>query len=218
MTMTETSSRNGHGTVRDRARAFYDADPGLDGETLSRLLGGTPGARQCRGYLADFRTAAQIAAPESRRQPRPATPAGRQNGTQPPIPAPSRQRRNRRLPLPPDLIDRWGRPIVGSAITALALLLSYSHMRHLAELAGVSWPHLAPLLVDGLLATALLCLRRHPRYWPAWLALILSVAAALVLNGLAERPELVELEDVRLWWALMVPATAAFGVHLVTKR
>jgi len=69
-----------------------------------------------------------------------------------------------------------------------------------------------------LLATALLCLRRHSRYWAARLALALSVVAALALNALAERPELVELEDVRLWWALMVPATAAFGVHLVTKR
>lgn len=223
MTLVDTTSSNGHRTVRERARVFYVEQPGLDGERLSQLLGGTPGARQCRGYLADFRaedgTAAQIAVAEPRRQPAPATAADAPAATQPAPAAPQRQRGNRnRRRLPPDLLDTWGRPVVGGAVTALALLLSYSHMLHLAELAGVSWPRLAPLLVDGLMAAAVLCLRRHPRYWAAWFALTLAVAAALVLNGLAERPELVDFEDVRLWWALTVPLTAAFGVHLVTRR
>ena len=117
-----------------------------------------------------------------------------------------------------DWLDKVGRPLVGWAVTLLALVFSYSRMRHLAELAGVSWPQLAPLLVDGLLATAVLCLRRNRDYWAARLALGLSVLAGVALNVLAERPDLVALKEVRLWWALMIPATAAFGVHLVTKR
>jgi hypothetical protein len=118
----------------------------------------------------------------------------------------------------PDVLDRHGRPLVSWGLVAIALLISYSHMRHLAELAGVSWAPLVPLVVDGLMAAALLCLRRHRGYWPARLALAFSVAATLALNGLAERPDLVAMADVRLGWALLVPATAAFGVHLVGKR
>jgi hypothetical protein len=117
----------------------------------------------------------------------------------------------------PDLLDRWGRPIVGWAVTAIALVISYSHMRHLAELAGTSWPTLIPLLVDGLMAAAVLCLRRRS-YWAAWAALVVAAGGTLALNGLAERTELVALADIRLGMALLVPATAIFGVHLVLKR
>jgi hypothetical protein len=148
----------------------------------------------------------------------PAAPPAIQRPIRPSEPKPTRGRTGHRWQPPKDLVDRWGRPVVGWAVTVLALLLSYSHMRHLAELAGVSWPALAPLLVDGLMAAAVLCLRRNGRYWAAWLALVLAAGAAMALNGLAERPELVELEDVRLWWALLVPAVAAFSLHLVLKR
>ena len=133
-------------------------------------------------------------------------------------PAPTPVRPARSSASKVDVLDRYGRPIVGWAVTVLALVFSYSRMRHLAELAGVSWPQLAPLLVDGLLATAVLCLRRNRDYWPARFALALSVIAGVALNVLAERPDLVAMEDIRLWWALMIPATAAFGVHLVLKR
>jgi hypothetical protein len=195
--------------INARAEADARADPSLSGPELGRRYGRGErwGRRRAEAGRADT-TARPGRAPADtttrtapvRRAPRPRT-TGQTTRT----PA-------------PDLLDRWGRPLVGWAVTSIALVISYSHMRHLAELAGASWPTLVPFTVDGLMAAAVLCLRRHPRYWPARLGLAVGIVGALTLNGLAERPELVALADVRLAMAVLVPVTAAFGVHLVVKR
>jgi hypothetical protein len=219
MTLPDTPLRNGD--ARAAVFALLDGDPTMRRQDLSAALGGTPGERRCGELKAEWTATRAATAPGAPPPPRTAT--GALRAPEPPSVAPQRQaapppRPRERRQGPADVLDRYGRPAVSWGLTAIALLLSYSHMRHLAELAGVSWAPVVPLVVDGLMAAALLCLRRHRGYWPARLALGFSLLGALALNGLAERPDLVAMADVRLGWALLVPATAAFGVHLVGKR
>jgi hypothetical protein len=96
--------------------------------------------------------------------------------------------------------------------------MSYSHTKGLVATAGVSWPALMPLTADLLMVVGWLCLRRHPWYPLAVLAVALGFAGTLALNAIAARPELASPADVRLWTYLGVPVSAGLAVHLALKR
>ena len=96
--------------------------------------------------------------------------------------------------------------------------MSYSHTKGLVVAAGVSWPTLMPLTLDLLMVVGWLCLRRHPRYPLAVIAVAIGVGGSLALNAIAARPELATLQDVRLWTYLAVPTSAVLAVHLALKR
>ncbi|MCZ7421648.1 MULTISPECIES: DUF2637 domain-containing protein [unclassified Micromonospora] len=77
------------------------------------------------------------------------------------------------------------------AVTVIAAVASYDHMRELAERAGQP-PLLAalrPLSVDGMILVAMLALGDGRRSrWSAWLAFVLGVAASLAANVIVAEP------------------------------
>nr|WP_281187053.1 DUF2637 domain-containing protein [Micromonospora sediminicola] len=78
------------------------------------------------------------------------------------------------------------------AVTVIAAVASYDHMRELAERAGQP-PLLAallPLSVDGMILVATLALGDGRRSrWSAWLAFVLGVAASLAANVIVAPPD-----------------------------
>ncbi|GAA1795561.1 DUF2637 domain-containing protein [Planosporangium flavigriseum] len=78
------------------------------------------------------------------------------------------------------------------AVTTIAAVASYDHMRVLAEQAGQP-PLLAallPLSVDGMVLVATLALGDGRRSrWSAWLAFVLGVAASLAANVMVAAPD-----------------------------
>ena len=215
---------NGNGDTRNTVFRLLDGDPSLTRDELSEALGGSPGPRQCGNLRREWKETRGSEAPSTEPA---ASPAAGSSAAAPV--ASKRKRPATRVEVPqraarkgrgvePDVVDRWVRVAVGCGVTAIGLIVSYSHVRHLAVQVGASWPSLLPLQVDGLMAAAVLCLRRHRRYWPARFALAIGILGMLALNALAERPDLAAPADVRLGMAVMAPITAAFGVHLVTKR
>ncbi|PWR16096.1 hypothetical protein DKT69_07625, partial [Micromonospora sicca] len=77
------------------------------------------------------------------------------------------------------------------AVTVIAAVGSYDHMRELAHRAGQG-PLLAallPLSVDGMILVATLALNDGRRSrWSAWLAFLVGVAASLAANVLVADP------------------------------
>jgi hypothetical protein len=224
--MTDTLT-NGHGTARERAEAIALAE--LD-------AGRRPVARQIAATVQEpERTVSRWLQPIVATADRPATvAAGPPPATQRPMvvsqPAAAPKKNHKQADLlariaeleqqadAGDWLDRWVRPLVTFGLVAIALLMSYSHIETLAADAGVDWPTLMPLAVDWLMVAGWLCLRRHPWYPPAILALAAGVAGSLAMNAIAARPEFADLDDVRLACALAVVAAAVLGVHLLLKR
>ena len=79
-------------------------------------------------------------------------------------------------------------------VATVAALVSYAHMREVAERAGEQWrAYLLPLSVDGLVVAASMVLltRRRvglPGGWLAWCALLGGVGASLAANIAAAEP------------------------------
>lgn len=94
-------------------------------------------------------------------------------------------------------VPKWVRVCTVTAVVVVAgvaAIVSYAHMRHLAELAGEAWrADILPLSVDGLLVAASLVLLvrrkagRSAGVLP-WVGLLLGVAASLVANVAAAQP------------------------------
>ena len=102
-------------------------------------------------------------------------------------------------------------------------VVSYSHARHLAELAGqgglAPW---LPLAVDGLVAAAtcsLLVDRRqgHTGHPLAWAGAALGLAGSFAANVVAVDPTFVDLRHVRWVLAGYVPAALAIAGHLLIR-
>jgi hypothetical protein len=212
VTMTEAPLTNGD--ARAAVFRLLDGDPALNRDQLSEALGGTPRPRRCGILKAEW--TAQQGTPASA-VPAPArtaqrAPGARIRGTQPqPQPEAPAEGAD-------DGLEKWARRLTAWGLSAIALLMSYSHTKGLVVASGVSWPTLMPLTVDLLMVTGWLSLRRHPGYPLARLAVVTGVGGSLALNGIAARPELVALEDVRLWTYLAVPTAAVLAVHLALKR
>jgi hypothetical protein len=108
-------------------------------------------------------------------------------------------------------------------VTVVCAVVSYSHARHLADLAGqgglAPW---LPLAVDGLVAAAtcsLLVDRRlgragHPL---AWAGAALGLAGSFGANVVAVDPALVDVRHVRWVLAGYVPAALAIAGHLLIR-
>jgi hypothetical protein len=94
-------------------------------------------------------------------------------------------------------VPRWVRVCTVTAVVVVAgvaAVVSYAHMRHLAELAGEQWrADILPLSVDGLLVAASLVLLvrrkagRRAGVLP-WVGLSLGVGASLAANTAAAQP------------------------------
>lgn len=110
------------------------------------------------------------------------------------------------------------------AVTVIAAVASYDHMRELAERAGQP-PLLAallPLSVDGMILVATLALGDGRRSrWSAWLAFVLGVAASLAANVMVAAPDAVA-RVVSAWPAvallLTVEVLARSGAAPATPR
>ncbi|MET8253286.1 DUF2637 domain-containing protein [Micromonospora sp. NPDC005197] len=95
------------------------------------------------------------------------------------------------------------------AVTTIAAVASYDHMKVLAERAGQP-PTLAallPLSVDGMILVATLALGDGRRSrWSAWLAFVLGVAASVVAN-VAVAPPSATARVVSAWPAVALLLT-----------
>ncbi|MEU1585233.1 DUF2637 domain-containing protein [Micromonospora sp. NPDC005710] len=95
------------------------------------------------------------------------------------------------------------------AVTVIAAVGSYDHMRELALRAGQT-PLLAtllPLSVDGMILVATLALNDGRRSrWSAWLAFLVGVAASLAANVLVAKPDAVS-RVVSAWPAVALLLT-----------
>lgn len=95
------------------------------------------------------------------------------------------------------------------AVTVIAAVGSYDHMRELALRAGQT-PLLAtllPLSVDGMILVATLALNDGRRSrWSAWLAFLVGVAASLAANVLVAEPNAVS-RVVSAWPAVALLLT-----------
>lgn len=212
--MTVTDAPLTNGDARTAVFRLLEGDPGMNRDQLSEALGGTPKPRRCGILKAEWTAlqgdqASAVPAPARTAQ---RAPERRIRGTQPQPAA-----------AVPDVgaddpLEKWARRLAAWGLSAIALVMSYSHTKGLVVQAGVSWPTLMPLTVDLLMVTGWLSLRRHPGYLLARLAVVGGVAGSLALNGLAARTELVAMEDVRLWTYLAVPTAAVLSVHLALKR
>jgi Protein of unknown function (DUF2637) len=108
-------------------------------------------------------------------------------------------------------------------VTVVCAVVSYSHIRDLAQVAGMG--NLAgwlPLGIDGLVVAAscsLIVDRQlgRPGHALAWAGVALGLAGSLTANVLAVDPELVSLRAVR--WALAGygPAALAVSGHLLMR-
>jgi hypothetical protein len=218
VTMTEAPLTNGD--ARAAVFRLLDDTPGMNRDQLSEALGGTPKPRRCGELKAEW-TALRASAgtPASTVPP---TASGAQRAPEAPI----RQRQRHPAPAadlpdignPDDRLEKWTRRACAWGLALIALAMSYSHTKGLVVTAGVSWPTLMPLTADLLMVVGWLCLRRHPRYPWAVLAVVVGFAGTLALNAIAARPELVSPDDVRLWTYLGVPTSAGLAVHLALKR
>ena len=108
-------------------------------------------------------------------------------------------------------------------VTVVCAVVSYSHIRHLAKVAGMgSLAGWLPLGVDGLVVAAscsLIVDRQldRPSHPLAWAGAVLGLVGSLAANVLAVDPTLVSLRAVR--WALAGygPAALAVSGHLLFR-
>lgn len=206
-----TVNGNGQAPTAERARQVWQ--PGMTGNELARRLD-IP-ERTGRYH------AGRLAAEPGKAGKAPAAAPIRREPRQPGAPRqarPARARQPRPAAGADERLETWARRAAAWGLSAVALLMSYSHTKGLVITAGVSWPALMPLTVDLLMVTGWLSLRRHPRDLLARLAVVTGVAGSLALNAIAARPELVATDDVRLWTYLAVPTAAVLSVHLALKR
>ncbi len=108
-------------------------------------------------------------------------------------------------------------------VTVVCAVVSYSHARHLAQLAGqgalAPW---LPLAVDGLVAAATCSLLVDRRggdrgHLFAWLGAGLGLAGSFGANLVAVDPTLVDVRHVRWVLAGYVPAALAISGHLLMR-
>jgi hypothetical protein len=149
-----------------------------------------------------------------------ATPTGSTTAGRPP--APAARGAGQQQPVVP-------LPLVGVTVAAVGLVtvvcavVSYSHIRDLAIIAGMgslaSW---LPLGVDGLVVASSCSLivdhhLKRPGQALAWVGVALGLAGSLAANVLAVDPDLVSLRAVRWVLAGYTPAALAVSGHLLFR-
>jgi hypothetical protein len=199
MTMTDVTS-NGHGSTGDRARQLWRQ--GMSGAELGRQLGvpertGSYWAKKLNNEVgkADDK-------PSSPAVDRPATRAPRARQQQP---ATRRQR------------DPW-QVVCTGVVLAVGLAVSYSHIVHLALLAGGGWwAWVMPLPLDGMALVSLRHLEHERSYPVAWAGVAVGAAGSLTANVLAIDPTLADLRYVRWGFAALPPIAVVLCGHLLDR-
>jgi hypothetical protein len=198
-----------------------------DATNIRPAADGTPGSRPSAGgsapapaTAAGGRPGTAAGVPARQAAPR-ADAAGRPSGRTPGTGrhGTAAARQAARTPLP--LLAVTVAAVV--VVTVVCAVVSYSHIRDLAEAAGMgSLAGWLPLGIDGLVVAASCSLivdrqldrRGHPL---AWAGVVLGLAGSLAANVLAVDPDLVSLRVVR--WALAGygPAALAVSGHLLFR-
>jgi len=109
-----------------------------------------------------------------------------------------------------------------AVVLAVCAVVSYSHIRHLAEVTGSGHAALLPLALDGMVAacSCSLLVDRHrgtDGSWVARLGLVIGLASTLAANAAAVDPALVSPRAVTLALALYPPSALAVTGHLALR-
>jgi transposase len=195
MTVTELSP-NGHGSNEDRARQAWRS--GMSGPELARRTGMK---ERTAGYWAkQLREEAGNPVAEPVGKPPPSA-AGK----------PARRSASRRQR------DPW--KVAGAGIVlVVGLAVSYSHIVHLALLAGGGWwAWLMPLALDGLALVSLRHLAHERRYLVAWAGVAVGAIGSLTANVLAMDPSLADMRYVRWGFATLPPIAVVLCGHLLDR-
>ena len=154
----------------------------------------------------------------------------------PPVPAPSVEAAAAVVRVPSaeaDLagvgvaVPGWVRGVTTLAVVLVALVaavVSYEHMRALAELAGEGWRSwLLPISVDGLVvAGSMTMLVRRRAGQPAgaltWAALVLGLGASLAANVVAADPGVIDPALLRRLVAAWPPVALLLAYELLMQQ
>jgi hypothetical protein len=188
VSVVEMAHRLSDAEKRDAARRDILADPSITGATLDARYGMKPGwgGSRKRKVLAERDGDAKATA-----KPRPQT-------ATPPLPDRDTAPAATADPSTPARTG-WARRIQVAGVVvvaAVAAVISYTHMRHLAIGAGEGWrADILPLSVDGMMAVASMKAldqrRAGKRALLPWAALLLGAGASLAANIAAAQPTLV---------------------------
>jgi hypothetical protein len=124
-------------------------------------------------------------------------------------------------------VPGWVRGVTTLAVVLVALVaavVSYEHMRALAELAGEGWrARVLPISVDGLVVAAsmtMLVRRRagHPAGALTWAALLLGLGASLAANVVAADPGIVDPALLRRLVGAWPPVALGLAYELAMQQ
>jgi hypothetical protein len=101
---------------------------------------------------------------------------------------------------------------------ATGLAVSYSHIVHLALLAGAGWwAWVMPVPLDIMALVSLLHLADERRYPVAWAGVTVGAAGSLAANVLALDPALAEMRYVLWAFAALPPISVVVCGHLLDR-
>jgi hypothetical protein len=175
----------------------------------ARVLSGTGTAPPAAALPRSLAQAVPAPAPAQRPGPTVARPARRL----PPDPAVKRTPARRRTDVPEPERDS-ATFLITTVVAAVCAAVSYSHIVHLALLSGAGWwAWVLPVPLDGMMAVAV----RQRRFLVAGLAIAVGFAGSAAANAFSQRPDLVDLEQVRLICSLSFPTALLVCVYLLER-
>ncbi len=139
-----------------------------------------------------------------------------------PVPSVEAEQAGAEVPVP-----GWVRGVTTLAVVLVALVaavVSYEHMRALADLAGEGWRSwLLPISVDGLVvAASMTMLVRRRAGQPAgaltWTALVLGLGASLAANVVAADPGVIDPALLRRLVAAWPPLALLLAYELLMQQ
>lgn len=214
MSVVELPSSNGHGSTEDRARQVWR--PGMSGAELGRLIDvpartGSYWASKLRKETGNEQASGARAADQHVRGSANAKPQVTRVEQQ------TRARANERRPATRRQRDPW-QVISTAVVLAVGLAVSYSHIVHLALLAGGGWwAWVMPLPLDGMALVSLRHLARERRYPVAWAGVAVGAVGSLTANVLAIDPSLADMRYVRWGFAALPPIAVVLCGHLLDR-
>jgi hypothetical protein len=107
-------------------------------------------------------------------------------------------------------------------VTAVCAVVSYSHIRHLADVAGMGHAAVLPLALDGMVvacAGSLLVDRRRGQRGSraARAGLVIGLVASIMANAVAVDPTLAPLRFVRFVLAVYPPLALGLSLHVFDR-
>lgn len=105
-----------------------------------------------------------------------------------------------------------------AVVLAVGLAVSYSHIVHLALLAGAGWwAWVMPLPLDAMALVSLLHLATERRYLIAWAGVLVGAVGSLAANVLAVDPALADMRYVLWGFAALPPIAVIVCGHLLDR-